>query len=119
MRPYYLYRQKMVAGNLENVAYALPGCESIYNIDIMEETTHILALGAGAISKRIIPEETRIERAPNVGDVGHYIARVDEMIARKEALWQERAPRCARRETENDEGNPKDPNYRNPNQEEE
>ena len=119
MRPYYLYRQKMVAGNLENVAYALPGCESIYNIDIMEETTHILALGAGAISKRIIPEETRIERAPNVGDVGHYIARVDEMIARKEALWQERAPRCARREAENDEGNPKDPNYRNPNQEEE
>ena len=119
MRPYYLYRQKMVAGNLENVAYALPGCESIYNIDIMEETTHILALGAGAISKRIIPEETRIERAPNVGDVGHYIARVDEMIARKEALWQERAPRCARREEENSEGNPKDPNYRNPNQEEE
>ena len=38
MRPYYLYRQKMVAGNLENVAYALPGCESIYNIDIIEES---------------------------------------------------------------------------------
>lgn len=87
MRPYYLYRQKYVAGNLENVGYALPGKESLYNIDIMEETTSILAIGAGAISKRIFPEESRIERAPNVGDVGHYIQRVDEMIARKRRLW--------------------------------
>lgn len=111
MQPYYLYRQKQVAGNLENVAYALPGKESIYNIDIMEETTHILALGAGAISKRIIPEETRIERAPNVGDVGHYIARVDEMIARKEKLWQERAPRCPSRDAQGGACNPIDPKY--------
>lgn len=110
MRPYYLYRQKNVAGNLENVAYALPGKESIYNIDIMEETVHILALGAGAISKRIIPEQTRIERAPNVGDVGHYIARVQEMIARKENLWRDRLP-CAP-ERHNEQGNLADPRYR-------
>lgn len=112
MRPYYLYRQKHVAGNLENVAYAKPGSESVYNIDIMEETTHILALGAGAISKRIIPEETRIERAPNVGDVGHYIARVQEMIERKEKLWADRIPRVLS-EKENGEGNLVDPSYRN------
>ncbi|MCL1964426.1 MAG: coproporphyrinogen dehydrogenase HemZ [Firmicutes bacterium] len=89
MRPYYLYRQKYVAGNLENVAYARPGKECLYNVDIMEETTSILAMGAGAISKRVFPGEGRIERAPNVGDVGHYLARVDEMIARKERLWRE------------------------------
>lgn len=89
MRPYYLYRQKYVAGNLENVAYARPGRECLYNIDIMEETTSILACGAGAISKRVFPREARIERAPNVGDVGHYIDRVEEMIARKERLWRE------------------------------
>ena len=88
MRPYYLYRQKYVAGNLENVAYAKPGRESLYNIDIMEETVSVLACGAGAISKRIFPKEARIERAPNVGDVGHYIERVDEMIKRKRKLWE-------------------------------
>lgn len=88
MRPYYLYRQKYVAGNLENVGYARPGRESLYNIDIMEETTSILAIGAGAISKRIFHSEARIERAPNVGDIGHYIARADEMIERKRKLWK-------------------------------
>ncbi len=88
MRPYYLYRQKFVAGNLENVGYAKPGKESLYNVDIMEETTSVLAIGAGAISKRVFPLESRIERAPNVGDVGHYIARLDEMIERKRRLWE-------------------------------
>ncbi|MDR3050981.1 MAG: coproporphyrinogen dehydrogenase HemZ [Oscillospiraceae bacterium] len=88
MRAYYLYRQKYMAGNLENVGYALPGLACRYNIDIMEETTSVLALGTGAISKRVFQADTRIERAPNVSDLGHYIARVDEMVARKRALWQ-------------------------------
>lgn len=47
MKPYYLYRQKYMAGNQENVGYALPGHACQYNVDIMEETTHILALGRG------------------------------------------------------------------------
>ncbi len=89
MRPYYLYRQKYVAGNLENVAYALPGKECLYNIDIMEETVSILAMGAGAISKRVFAKEVRIERAPNVGDIGHYLARVDAMTKRKQQLWRD------------------------------
>ena len=87
MRAYYLYRQKYMAGNLENVGYALPGRACRYNVDIMEETTSILALGAGGISKRIFGAEARIERAPNVSNVDHYIARVDEMAARKRRLW--------------------------------
>lgn len=87
MRPYYLYRQKYVSGNLENVAYAKAGMECLYNVDIMEETTSVLAIGAGAISKRVFPRESRIERAPNARDVGHYIARVDEMIEKKNRLF--------------------------------
>lgn len=47
MSPYYLYRQKYMAGNLENIGYALPGHDCLYNVDIMEETSHILAMGAG------------------------------------------------------------------------
>jgi oxygen-independent coproporphyrinogen-3 oxidase len=89
MRPYYLYRQKYVAGNLENVAYALPGRECLYNMDMMEETTSVLAVGAGAISKRIFPKESRIERAPNAGDIGHYLSRIQDMILRKQKLWED------------------------------
>lgn len=87
MKPYYLYRQKYMAGNLENTGYALPGHACLYNVDIMEETTHILALGAGGISKRVFPEEGHIERAPNVSNIGQYIERVDEMIRRKVELF--------------------------------
>ena len=46
MEPYYLYRQKNIGGNLENVGYAKPGCECLYNILIMEEMTDIIAAGA-------------------------------------------------------------------------
>lgn len=85
-RPYYLYRQKYMAGNLENVGYALPGKACLYNIGNMEETVSVLALGAGAISKWLFDRALRIERAPNVRNIDEYIARVDEMAARKRAV---------------------------------
>ena len=87
MVPYYLYRQKYMAGNLENTGYALPGHACLYNVDMMEETSHILALGAGGISKRIWPEEGHITRAPNVANIQEYISRTEEMIRRKEELF--------------------------------
>ena len=89
MVPYYLYRQKYMAGNLENTGYALPGHACLYNVDMMEETTHILAMGAGGISKRIWPEEGRITRAPNVSNLKDYLTRTDEMIRRKQELFPE------------------------------
>ena len=85
--PYYMYRQKYIAGNQENTGYALPGHACLYNVDIMEETTHILACGAGGISKRVYPEEGRIDRAPNVANIKQYIDRTSEMIARKRSLF--------------------------------
>lgn len=86
MKPYYLYRQKNMSGNFENVGYAEPGKYGIYNILIMEEKQTIAALGAGSISKVVLPEG-RIERADNVKDAGLYIERIDEMIERKEKLF--------------------------------
>ena len=91
MKPYYLYKQKYMAGNLENTGYALPGHACLYNVDIMEETSHILAMGAGGISKRIWPEEGHITRAPNVSSIRDYLARTDEMIQRKRILFTEEA----------------------------
>ena len=85
MEPYYLYRQKNISGNLENVGYARPGKAGIYNILIMEEKQSILALGAGSISKAVF-DHGRIERSDNCKDVATYIENVEEMIGRKARL---------------------------------
>ena len=85
--PYYLYRQKHMAGAGENIGYCKPEKAGLYNIRIMDEHQSILALGAGAISKRFYPEENRLERIPNVSNIGHYINRLDEMIERKDKMF--------------------------------
>lgn len=85
MIPYYLYRQKNMSGNFENVGYAREGKFGIYNILIMEEKQTIVALGAGSITKRVFPDG-RIERCDNVKDVNLYIEKIDEMIERKRKL---------------------------------
>lgn len=85
MEPYYLYRQKNMSGNFENVGYSVKDKYGIYNILIMEEMQTIVALGAGSISKRVYPDG-RIERCDNVKDVALYIEKIDEMIKRKHAL---------------------------------
>ncbi len=86
MAPYYLYRQKNMSGNFENVGYAKEGKYGIYNILIMEEVQSIVALGAGTITKRVYPDG-RIERCDNVKDVGLYIEKIEEMIERKRRLF--------------------------------
>ena len=83
MGPYYLYRQKNMSGNLENVGYAKEDKAGIYNILIMEEKQSIIAAGAGASTKFVFEDGARIERAENVKDVTNYISRIDEMIERK------------------------------------
>lgn len=83
MEPYYLYRQKNIGGNLENVGYAKAGRECLYNILIMEELTDIIAAGAGASTKLTYPAENRVERVENCKSVDDYIRRFDEMIERK------------------------------------
>ena len=82
--PYYLYRQKHMAGAYENTGYCIKGTECIYNMRIMDEHQTIIALGAGGISKMYYPEENRLERVPNVTNYEEYIKRIDEMLMRKE-----------------------------------
>ncbi|WHX79628.1 coproporphyrinogen III oxidase [Priestia flexa] len=71
-KPYYLYRQKNILGNLENVGYAFPGQESIYNIMIMEEKQTIIGLGCGASSKFVHPKTGVITRFANPKDPKSY-----------------------------------------------
>ena len=70
--PYYLYRQKNILGNLENVGYALPEQESLYNIIIMEEQQTIIGLGCGASSKFIDPATGVITQFSNPKDPKSY-----------------------------------------------
>ena len=86
LMPYYLYPQKNIAGNLENIGFAKYGKAGLYNILIMEELHTVMAAGAGAISKIVFPDGERIERAANVSDILHYLTRTDEMIERKKQV---------------------------------
>ena len=84
--PYYMYRQKNMLGNLENVGYCDRGFENLYNIYIMEEVQSIIALGAGASTK--IVKGDNISRVFNVKDVYEYITRHDEMLKRKDEVFK-------------------------------
>lgn len=82
--PYYLYRQKNTVGNLENVGYARPGKEGLYNVLIMEEVQTILAAGAAGSTKLV--QNGRIERIFNHKFPYEYLSRFDEILSRKERI---------------------------------
>ncbi len=86
--PYYMYRQKYMAGNLENVGYCKENTACIYNIDIMEEIASIIGCGANAISKRVFTSEDRIERVPAPKDVKTYLEKVGKILIDKQALFK-------------------------------
>jgi len=84
--PYYLYRQKHMVGNLENIGYSKDGKECLYNIMIMEETNSIVSMGCGGVSKIVNLPNDRIERVFNVKEAKDYIERTDEIIHRKDVI---------------------------------
>lgn len=84
--PYYMYRQKNISGNLENVGYSGPEHMSSYNINIMEEAQTIIALGGGGSSKIVMGD--RIERVVNFKEPYEYIKRFDEILEKKEECFK-------------------------------
>ncbi len=92
MKPYYLYRQKHMLHNMENIGFCKSGKECIYNIQIIEERQSNVAFGADAVTKAVFPKENRIERQHNIKDLRLYIARTEEMVEDKlkllKELWQ-------------------------------
>ena len=83
MKPYYMYRQKNMVGNMENIGYSIEGKESIYNIQIIEEKQTILAAGADAVTKVVFLDENRLERFADVKAVREYVKRLPEMVEKK------------------------------------
>ena len=86
MKPYYLYRQKNMAGNQENVGYAKPGREGLYNILMMGDYQDVWALGAGAVTKLLSEDRKNARRIDTLKNVDQYIDRIDEMIERKQVF---------------------------------
>lgn len=89
LKPYYMYRQKNMVGNMENVGYVKPGRECIYNIEMIEERQTIIAVGANAVSKIIFLDQNRLERFPNIKDVREYIKRIEEKVDSKISFLEE------------------------------
>ena len=91
--PYYMYRQKYMSGNLENVGYCKPGKQCVYNVDIMEETTTIIACGAGGISKFVDREAGRVERYADPKGLDVYLTRGEEVWRKRREFFAD----CERR----------------------
>ncbi len=88
-RPYYMYRQKATVGNLENVGYAMPGADSFYNTVTMTDCAHIFALGAGGVSRLILPD--KVVRVFNFKHDDGYTREFDEVLRRKEEFYKIKA----------------------------
>ncbi|NPV26554.1 MAG: coproporphyrinogen dehydrogenase HemZ [Firmicutes bacterium] len=84
--PYYLYRQKRILANLENVGYAFPSHECLYNIQVMEERQTIVGLGAGAGSKWVSPADWTLINTYNPKDPNDYIKRINELLDKKKDM---------------------------------
>lgn len=87
--PYYLYRQKYMAGSHENVGWTKPGHACVYNVDVMEESADNLAVGANAVSKRVVLDEGRIERTGSPKDIPTYLGKIHALTEEKRRLFTE------------------------------
>lgn len=81
--PYYMYRQKQMVGNLENVGYCKEGCQCSYNIQEIEEKQTIIGFGADAVTKSVLFDANRIERFANKKDLTGYIDTIEENNKKK------------------------------------
>ena len=85
-QPYYMYRQKSTVDSLENVGFAKPGTQCVYNIFIMDETHTILSAGGGGVTKLVFPENGEIHRIFNYKYPYEYIGRFHQILARKREI---------------------------------
>jgi oxygen-independent coproporphyrinogen-3 oxidase len=87
--PYYLYRQKYMAGGLENVGFCKKGTASHYNICMMEELSDVIALGSGGVSKLCSQGGRKVNRVVNPKFPKEYIERIETIVKGKEDLLED------------------------------
>ena len=86
-KPYYMYRQKNMLENLENIGFSIGNTNCSFNIDSIDEYASIIACGAGGVSKRIYLANNKKEQTFNVKGIKEYIERLEQMKIRKEELF--------------------------------
>ena len=86
-QPYYLYRQKYMSGNYENIGWSRDNRDCLYNIYMMEELHSIVSLGGGGMSKVNLPDY-RLERFNNPKFPEQYIQQFDKVLEHKTQLFQ-------------------------------
>ena len=88
MRPYYLYRQHYMLGQLANIGYALPGKECLYNIQMMEERHTVLGIGPSAATKVPLPDGHHLRKLYMPHNLPDYMARQQELFAKRAGLFE-------------------------------
>lgn len=86
--PYYVYRQKYMAGAFENTGFCLEGTENLYNIAVMEESMGIIALGAGASTKLLNHKTGEIVRYFNVKYPYEYVLDTDRFLMNADKIYR-------------------------------
>ena len=86
LHPYYLYRQRYIAGNLENVGYATVGLESLYNVQMMEEWQTVVGVGPSAVTKLVYTPGRQVEHYFMPKDSNYYAASIERLINAREQL---------------------------------
>lgn len=89
MQPYYLYRQKYMTGNMENIGYARPGTECLYNVQIMEERQTIIGIGSAATTKAIDQAAGTFASCYHPKDIKTYLNSLPQYVAARAALLAE------------------------------
>ena len=89
MHPYYLYRQKYMTGNLENVGYAQPGTECLYNIQVIAERQTIIGIGPAAGTKVVYGSNWGLVSCYNAKDVNTYVNNLDIYLGRRNKRIEE------------------------------
>ncbi len=84
--PYYLYRQKFMAGGFENVGWCKMGYECKYNVYMMEELQTIVSLGAGGVTKLLGTDGRKIRRISNPKYPYEYNVSLERINAGKQAI---------------------------------
>lgn len=84
--PYYLYRQKNMLENGENIGFCKENKYSLYNVAMMDELQSIIGFGVGSASKILNKNTNLLRRIPNYKDVILYNNNIKEIIKRKEDI---------------------------------
>lgn len=82
---YYLYRQKQMLGNFENIGYAKNNKYCIYNMAIMEETQSVIGVGMTSNSK-VLYKDGSMAQFRNYKNLKDYYENIDKMIEDKNKI---------------------------------